>query len=104
MSYIADLDGFHYVLLAVLFVSMTITIAQFLMQPEIRALWADVRARLLINDLQQQDENRLRELGRMEGWTAQEKRPYPPTPQRWIDDHNALIESDRIRRNRRRAQ
>jgi len=106
IDYIASLDSRHWVLLTVALGSSIIAIVQFMSRPEMRALWADVRDRLLINDLQAKDEARLRELvtgplttgeplineARLreldhlsDGWrTDLQRQPYPPKP--WQPD------------------
>ena len=71
IDYAQNLDAFHWTLMAVLLLSMTITIAQFLSQPEMRTFWRMCADRFLINDVQKRDEARLRELGTMEGWQPQ---------------------------------
>jgi len=104
IDYIASLDSTHWVLLTFALGSTIIAIVQFMSQPEMRALWADVRDRLL-NPVRARDEARLRdlvtgplttgeplitearlrELGRMDGWrTDLQRQPYPPKP--WQPD------------------
>jgi len=97
IDYIASLDSTHWVLLTVALGSSIIAIVQFMSQPEMRALWADVRDRLLINDLQAKDEARLRELVTGPLTTGEPlinearlremaREPYPPMKAvRWVD-------------------
>ena len=79
IDYIASLDSTHWVLLTFALGSTIIAIVQFMSQPEMRALWADVRDRLL-NPVQARDEARLRSMGRMDGWRTDLQRRFTSYP------------------------
>ena len=80
-----DFTATTWVALAFGGVAIFVAILSQLSMQEFRTFWRLCIDRVLINQVQRADENRLRSLGSMHGWTAQERRPYPPARERWID-------------------